>query len=309
MAAVYRGKLGGRGVVEERDGLVLVFLPGVRMSLEGVVGVVAEGVEVVGGGEGDAGDGADETDRVGKNVKVGKVEEAKVDVDEYATGGVGGDGKRLVWLGYDAASPHALCRSFREVRRAATQRLLVRVDPEGPLWYLPNLIGMRLIAPWWMQLRWPLFWAVVLQICILNLKEIVYDVNLSFLDMNSMLSFFPFYVSGVVARRSSYALNAILDWKGSWRAALTASLTFLGFCYTSCANSLDKHWFGIYAEASHKHEWFNWNTGRFTACFQSVLGTKELAVRLVHRRRRQLCQICHGLRHRRPLFKTRQSRS
>lgn len=138
-------------------------------------------------------------------------------------------------------------------------------SPSGPLYYLPNLIGMRLMAPWWMQLKWPLTGAVIVQVLILYLKEEQWG-QLSFLAMESMLTFFPFYISGVLARRSSRALNTVLDWRGSWWAALFASLTFLGFCFNGT-------WIGFYEKYDSTHEWFNWNTGRLSSCFQGILGT------------------------------------
>lgn len=154
--------------------------------------------------------------------------------------------------------------------------LTVVWQPTGPLWYLPNLMGMRLIAPWWMQLKWPLVCAVILQLVIMSMKENDFNTMLGFMATNSMLTLFPFYVSGIIARRYSKAVNRVLDWKGARLAGLASSLTFLGFCYANCANQLESgHWFGIYTVATNERLWFNWNTGRLTACFESILGGRS----------------------------------
>ncbi|KAJ8600157.1 hypothetical protein CTAYLR_001914 [Chrysophaeum taylorii] len=158
--------------------------------------------------------------------------------------------------------------------------------PQGPLWYLPNLVCARLIAPWWMELRRPLFWAVVLQVLILSLKSTDFNDGLAFLCINSLFSMcLPFYVLGIISRRHNRVLNAVFDWPGTWWAAFASFFTFLGSCYVSIAFQLGKsRWFfGVEEQLFDDIEtynephrvWFNANTGRLTYAFQEVLSNAK----------------------------------
>jgi len=161
--------------------------------------------------------------------------------------------------------------------------------PIGALWYLPNLISSRLVAPFWMELRYPFLAAVALSTFILCLNSSDFSTKLSWLDMNSWLTMFPFYILGIKSRRLSAAIDAAFDWPGTRLAAIASLLTFLIFCYLNQANSRSDHYFGIGANIytgdtatymgdgwkNHKeHSWFNANTTRLTLSFQDILYSK-----------------------------------
>mmetsp|Transcript_19227 Transcript_19227/g.60486 ORF Transcript_19227/g.60486 Transcript_19227/m.60486 type:complete len:500 (+) Transcript_19227:23-1522(+) len=154
--------------------------------------------------------------------------------------------------------------------------------PTGPLWYLPNLLALRLVAPWWLELRWPLATAVVLQCLILSLKEDDFDTRLSFMSIGDLLSMgLPWYVLGVKARPYSTALNAVFDWSATWWASLGAFATGIALCYLNTAHQLGRPLFGIYAERDiqepAKRQWFNAYSARLTSSFETTLAPVESA--------------------------------
>lgn len=153
--------------------------------------------------------------------------------------------------------------------------------PIGPLWYLPNLICARLIAPWWLELRWPFATAVVVQCLVLSLNQSDYDDGLAFLSFNWFLTMgLPFYVLGVKARRYSAAINAVLEWKSTWWASCLVMLSTLLACYVSMGNQIGERVFSIYAQfdlssTNPKRQWFNSNSARLTSSFQTVLSPAQ----------------------------------
>ena len=95
-------------------------------------------------------------------------------------------------------------------------------DSQAALWYLANLMMWRGAAPFFVQLKHPIFWSVAMAIWCKYMSTYNFSDNFDFMKANSAVVFFPYYLLGILVRKHSAAFHAVLEWRATHRAAFAA---------------------------------------------------------------------------------------
>ena len=96
--------------------------------------------------------------------------------------------------------------------------------PDGLMWYLSCLLTWRLLAPFWIELKYPLATSLLVMVGVPYATTPELTGGLTFLAWDRVLGFLPWYVLGLVVRRDGWAARAAAAarWRGARRAALVA---------------------------------------------------------------------------------------
>lgn len=143
--------------------------------------------------------------------------------------------------------------------------------PFSILYYLADLIMARIVAPTWVELRYPLAFSFVLAVCI---QYIPWQDQPTFFAMVEFFSFFPYYMLGVTIRKHSKVFSRILDWH-STRIALAVS--FLAFFSLTVVSYGLRNDLGFYAKLE-KGGWYDAYQGKEGFAYNSLYSGKGLWV-------------------------------
>lgn len=196
----------------------------------------------------------------------------------------------LVKIAYKWGPAGRLYVTFRPFTRqeVASKNLFYEFwMPFAILYYLADLIMARIIAPVWVELRYPLLASFIMAVCI---QYIPHEYQPTFFALVELFALLPYYMLGISIKRNATAFSRVMEWRSTRIALAAAFCCFFSLTVVSYGmrNSL-----GFYAKQKHSG-WFDAYQGKegfaygelysgtaFCFAFYDTLGGAPLRILMV----------------------------